>query len=164
MILKGLVVSDSWPIISLACMNKLDLLVEVFEEILISTAVWSEVTNNIDDPYHSRIFEFFKERVKSISSQNLLQDVMDYGESESVLLYKESKASFLLIDDKRARKIAESLNVNCIGTIGLLAFAKEKGIISEVRPLFIELLKNKRYYSLNLLNEVLTLNGEKTLI
>lgn len=40
--------------------------------------------------------------------------VMDYGESESILLYEELKADYLLIDDNKARMLAESLNINCI--------------------------------------------------
>jgi predicted nucleic acid-binding protein len=34
---------------------------------------------------------------------------MDYGESEAVILYEEMSGNFLLIDDKKARKIAENL-------------------------------------------------------
>jgi hypothetical protein len=41
---------------------------------------------------------------------------MDYGESEAITLYKELNANFLLIDDRKARLIAESMKVNCIGT------------------------------------------------
>ena len=35
-----------------------------------------------------------------ISGFNELSFLMDYGESESVILYKEMDADFLLIDDK----------------------------------------------------------------
>jgi hypothetical protein len=45
---------------------------------------------------------------------------MDYGESESVILYQELNANYLLIDDQKARLMAESLGVNCIGSVGLL--------------------------------------------
>ncbi len=86
---------------------------------------------------------------------------MDYGESESVMLFKETDADFLLIDDKKARRIAESLGVNCVGTIGLLATAKNKKVISELRPYFVIFLQNKRYYSLSLLNSVLEIQNEK---
>ena len=88
---------------------------------------------------------------------------MDYGESESVILYKELNADFLLIDDKKARSIAENFNIKCIGTLGILSTAKSKGIIQELRPLFEVLLKNGRYYSINLLNMLLEKHNEQTL-
>lgn len=65
---------------------------------------------------------------------------MDYGESESVLLYQELNADYLLVDDKKARAIAEHLGIQCIGTIGMLSIAKERGIIRELRPLFISFI------------------------
>ena len=86
---------------------------------------------------------------------------MDYGESEAVILYKETNAHYLLIDDKRAREIAESLNVRCIGTLGLLIIAKEKGIIKKLAPYFKGLIDNKRYFSVGLLNGLLSRYDEK---
>lgn len=85
---------------------------------------------------------------------------MDYGESESVILYKELNADFLLIDDKKARDIAENLEVRCIGTLGILSSAKSTGIIKELRPLFKTLFDNNRFYSLKLINAVLERNNE----
>ena len=80
---------------------------------------------------------------------------MDYGESEAVILYKELNADYLLIDDKKGRKIAENFHIHCIGTIGILAIGKERGIVDELKPLFESFLRNKRYYSLKLLNLIL---------
>jgi hypothetical protein len=85
---------------------------------------------------------------------------MDYGESESVILYKELKADFLLIDDKKARTVAENLGIKCIGTIGLLSAAKDKKIIFELKPLFENLLLNSRYFSIKLLNTILEQHNE----
>lgn len=67
---------------------------------------------------------------------------------------------FCSIDDKKARSIAETLNVNCIGTIGLLVVAKEKGMLNEIRPLFKKWINSERFYSIKLLNKVLEKYGE----
>ena len=69
----------------------------------------------------------------------------------------------MLIDDKKARSIAELMDIKCIGTIALLTLAKRKKLIAAIRPLFISLLSNKRYYSKKLLDQVLVLNNEKKL-
>ncbi|NRB51567.1 MAG: DUF3368 domain-containing protein, partial [Saprospiraceae bacterium] len=50
-----------------------------------------------------------------------------------------------------------------IGTLGLLINAKSKGNIDELKPLFQQLISNKRYYSLQLLNAILLQSGETTL-
>lgn len=118
----------------------------------------------IDNPvFKEKAITFFSARVKSITQINNLSLLMDYGESEAVILYKELNADFLLIDDKHARQIAESLQVNCIGTLGILIIAKEKGFIKKLHPYFRDLIKNKRYFSLELLNNIHKKHGEKTI-
>ncbi len=158
---NGLVVCDAGPIFSLAIIGKLDLLNELFDSVHIPNAVWEEITRDKTESHFQRISDFFETKVKEISSINNLTFIMDYGESEAVLLYKELLADFLLIDDKKARKIAENFEVNCIGTLGLLATAKNKGLIDELRPLFKAFLDNKRFYSLKLLNVILKKHEEE---
>lgn len=160
---KGLVISDSGPIFSLAIVVKLDLLNELFEKVSIPNAVWKEITKDSSVSFFSQIHSFFKNKTVEISGFNDLTFTMDYGESESVILYRELNADYLLIDDKKARKIAESLGVNCIGTLGLLHQAKEHNMIGELRQVFIELLENKRYYGIDLLNSILINNNEKVI-
>ena len=102
-------------------------------------------------------------RVVKIKSKNHLSMVMDYGESESVILYEEIKADYLLIDDNKARIVAEALNVNCIGSIGLLLKAKEKGLITELKTIFEKWISTGRYFSKKLLNKILIEVGEKVI-
>ena len=157
---RGVVISDTSPIFSLALIDKLDILAQLFSEVYIAKAVWEELTRDTKTSYYHAIVDFFQGKVKEITGFNDLTFVMDYGESESVILYKELNADFLLIDDLKARKIAENFSVQCIGTIGLLSNAKEKGLVTELKPLFETFLNHKRYYSLNLLNAILKQHGE----
>lgn len=158
---NGLVISDSGPIFSLAIIDKLGILNEIFEDISIPKAVWEEITRDNTKYYYKKINNFFKDKVKEISGLNELTFIMDYGESESVILYKELNADYLLIDDKKARSIAENLGIDCIGTIGVLSTAKEKGIVDKLKPLFEQFLENKRYYSVKLLNTILKKHNEE---
>lgn len=157
---NGLVVADSGPIFSLALVDKLYLLDALFDKVIIAQAVWDEITMDSSKPFHYRIATYFQDKKIKIQGFNDLTFVMDYGESESLILFKEQKANFLLIDDKKARTIAENFNVNCIGTIGLLSIAKDKGLITALRPIFIAFTANNRYYSINLLNAILIQNEE----
>lgn len=157
---NGLVIADSGPIFSLALIDKLDILNPLFDDVKIPQAVWKEITSDKTKADYPKIFDFFKDKTCNISGINELIFVMDYGESESLILYKELQADFLLIDDKKARRIAESLNVNCIGILGLLSIANDKGLIPGLKPVFESFLKNKRYYSIELLNAILISKGE----
>lgn len=160
---RGIVIADYGPIISLALVDKLWILEELFEEILIPEAVWHEITFDPNKAFVPLFKNFFRNRVLKISGFNELSMIMDYGESEAVILYKQINAKFLIVDDKKARKIAENFGVNCIGTIGLLGISKVKKIIPELKPVFKAFLQNNRYYSIDLLNHVLQANGEKPL-
>lgn len=160
---NGIVICDVSPIFSLAIIDQLNLLNELFNSIYIPNAVWEEITQDTTPLYYSTIFNFFKDKVREISSFNDLALIMDYGESESVLLYRELAADFLLIDDKKARKIAEHLGVNCIGIIGILSTAKDKELIETLKPLFVILLANKQYYSLRLMNMISNKHGEENI-
>jgi hypothetical protein len=78
-----------------------------------------------------------------------------------VILYKELNANFLLIDDKKAREIAEHFGIQCVGTIGLLSTAKHQGHIQALKPIFESFLKNRRYYAVHLLNSILREHHEE---
>jgi uncharacterized protein len=156
----GLVIADAGPIFSLAIVNKLDLLNDLFDEVLIPFAVWEELTADKSNWFYPIVSDFFQNKIRKIQGINHLTFIMDYGESESVVLYIEQNARFLLIDDKKARKIAENFKVKCIGTLGLLIAAKNAGFILELKPLFLKLLQNNRYYNNLLLNQLLESNNE----
>jgi hypothetical protein len=160
---NGLVIADAGPIFSLALVKRLGLLNDLFDDIKIPKAVWEEITLQKDTTFHTDIVDFFKNKVVDIKGFNELTFMMDYGESEAVILYKEQEANFLLVDDKKARKIAENFGINCIGTIGLLLISKEKGLINELRPIFLAFLRNKRFYSINLMNRLLVESNESPL-
>lgn len=158
---NGLVIADSGPIFSLAIINKLDILTDLFDNVYIPNAVWEELTRDKTTEHYQHIVKYFEGKVKEIIGFNELTFIMDYGESESVILYKELNADYLLIDDKKARNIAENFGMQCIGTIGILSIARSKGIIDELRTLFKLFIENKRFYSLTLLNAILKKHNEE---
>jgi hypothetical protein len=160
---NGLVIADSGPIISLAIINKLEILSALFDDIYIAKAVWEELTRDKTTEHYQRIIDYFEDKVREIKGFNELIFVMDYGESESVILYKELNADYLLVDDKKARNIAEQFGIQCIGTIGICSIAKDKGVINELKPLFELFIENKRFYSLTLLNEILKKHNESAI-
>jgi len=155
------VIADTGALISLGQVDQIQLIEKVFGEFYIAQAVWEELNQYEHPNFPSEILSSLSSKTVKITSKNHLAMVMDYDESESVILYEELKADFLLIDDNKARVVAESLDINCVGSIGLLLKAKQKGFIKELKPIFQAWLNSDRYFSLKLLNTIL-IQAEET--
>ncbi len=65
---------------------------------------------------------------------------IDKGESSAIALAIETPDSTVIIDDYKARKIAEKLGLTYTGTIGVIIKAKLLGIIPSIKPL-LEVIK-----------------------
>jgi hypothetical protein len=65
-----------------------------------------------------------------------------------------------LLDDARARKIAQRLNIKQIGTIGLLLRAKRQGLVETIKPNISALVENGIYIRRELIDAVLSEAGE----
>jgi predicted nucleic acid-binding protein len=74
------------------------------------------------------------------SKQRLLEMQIDKGESSAIALALETPNSLLIIDDFKARRIAERLALSFTGTIGVIIKAKLLGIIPSIKPI-IERIK-----------------------
>lgn len=155
-----IVIADTGALISLGQVGLISLIEKVFGEFYIAHAVWEELYKYEHPNFSKETLESLSSKIVKIRSKNHLAMVMDYGESESVILYEELNADFLLIDDNKARIVAESLDINCIGSIGLLLKAKQMGAINELRPVFESWLKSDRYFSLKFLNTILIQSKE----
>jgi predicted nucleic acid-binding protein len=64
------------------------------------------------------------------------------------------------IDDHRARVVAKHNQIECIGALGLLLVAKQRGIISVLAPYVSKLRQSSIFYGDVLLDKVLKLAGE----
>jgi uncharacterized protein len=156
-----LIVADSSALISLATCNALDLLLQVYDDLKVPEAVYAEVVAP-EKPQSDALGAFLSERVVKVDTTRwvLAAGGLGRGEIEAMALYKELSADALLIDDHRARVIAEHNQINCIGALGFLLLAKDKGKISEIAPYIHQLRDSSIYYGDALLDRVLKLAGE----
>ena len=155
-----LLIADTSPIILLLLIGKFDVLERLFPGFCVPLAVFNELQN------HNEITRFYKElsELKAKSKKVVVSfpiSGIEIGETEAIILYRELHADFLLIDDKKARQKAELLEVNCIGTLGVLYLAYRKKMIEKLRPLFVSLQNQERYFSKKYLNMFLEKTGEK---
>ena len=156
-----IVVSNTTPIISLSSINKINLLEEIFKKIYIPIAVYNEIRakNSYGFSEIEENFFIIKPITNSIYKNILLKD-LDEGEAETITLALEMKAEIILIDERLAYKIAKSLSLNPIGTISVLIEAKRRNLIKNLKNILEEMVVKGRWYSKNVLNEVLKSVGE----
>jgi predicted nucleic acid-binding protein len=64
---------------------------------------------------------------------------IDKGESSAIALALETPGSTVILDDYKARKIAEQLGVNFTGTIGVIIKAKLNDIIPSIKPILAKI-------------------------
>ena len=142
------VICDSTVLIGLAKIGKLDLLKQIYEEVYIPEAVYTEVVSRgKGKPGVREIANALwikKEPVKERRTVDLLIAEMGHGEAEVLVLGKELNADWLLVDDERARTAAVSAGFNIIGLAGILLLAKQLKLIPSIKPLFDE-LRNKNF-------------------
>ncbi|OEU57964.1 MAG: hypothetical protein BA871_15455 [Desulfuromonadales bacterium C00003096] len=152
------IVSNSSPLIALAKIGMLD----VLSGVVITKAVFDEITKPKRE-YAKELHEWGKDKiieVKSRKAVEYLELMIDRGEAETIVLAEELNVDAVLIDDLKARKIANLRGLNIIGTIGVLLDAKERGFISEIKPLLEELMKKKIRISKELYEHALELAHE----
>jgi predicted nucleic acid-binding protein len=157
-----LVISDASPVIALAACGKLDLLDKLFDQVYIPQAVFNELIIP-NKPKAREIIEWTKNKVISAKNKTVISALslnLDSGESEAISLYWETNTDFLLIDEKRGRVIALRNGIKTIGTIGVLLFAKQRGLITSVKPFLDILMNNSFRISEILYHQILERTGE----
>ena len=99
-------------------------------------------------------------KVKDRTAVNLLVSEFGQGESEVLVLGKELKADWLILDDARARTAAISAGYRIIGLAGILLLAKQRNLIKDIKPLFNELVDKNFRLSDKIMQTILEKAGE----
>lgn len=150
-----MIVSDAGPLIVLLKVNQLSILKDVFGTVSVPIAVYNEITLREQEKKLFLKAEWLKPlKIKKDNDYRLLEQLIDRGEAEAIILAKTLKSQ-LLVDDAKARKYAYLLNINVIGTLGLLKLAKNKGVISEVKGVVKEMLAEGYYIEEKLVTTLL---------
>ncbi len=161
------VVCDTNIVIDFAKIRSLDLLKNIFKEVMISVEVKEELLagergGTGEDDIRKAIDEWVNvENVKDMLAVESLKAHIGNGEAASIILYKETRADFLAINDLKARGLAHALGVKIIGSLGILRLAKNEGLLKEIKPLLDELRKIGSYISDELYRRILIDTGER---
>lgn len=143
------IVSDSTPLIRLAEIDSFYLLGKVFDKLYIPMAVYKEVVREgKGKPGEREVKEAGWIEIKKIKAKTAVRKLMKAeniheGEAEAIQLAKELKFRFILIDEHRAYKVAESLGLKVIGTLEFLYIAKQRKLIPKIKDKLDILLARK---------------------
>ncbi len=85
----------------------------------------------------------------------LLEEFIDTGEAEAIVLALELKADLLLVDNRDARNLAKKLGLQLMGTLGVIALAKYRGLIPKAKPIINQLIESGFWISRRVLEEFL---------
>jgi predicted nucleic acid-binding protein len=153
-----MIIGDSSALIALSVMDRLDILEKLFNKVYVPKAVYEEIAKS-NKAESKKLKQFLKDKVIEVKS-HIVKIGLGKDELESIVLYQELNAKFLLIDDKRAKKFAQLNSINTIGSLGVILLAKESGLINSVKK-DLEKLKDKNLYiSKELINKVIKLAKE----
>lgn len=134
--MKSNLVSNTVPLIALALIDRLDILQTIFQKVIIPEAVHKEMLEGGASSHGLHSYQkasWIKVQSLSATVDPLLQNILDIGEASVIQLAREAKADYVLIDERKARKIARDIfGLKVIGTARILVEAKRKGILNNV--------------------------------
>jgi hypothetical protein len=156
-----ILIADASALIALATCDQLELLDQLFGSVLVPPAVFAEVTVS-GRPQSGRLQTYLTGKVHRIDLHHFVQldAFADLGETQAMQLYKQLAADFLLIDDKRGRRIARINQIRAVGSLGVLLQAKRVGLIDRIAPALADIAASPVHISETLRATVLSLAGE----
>ena len=152
--MSSIVISDASCLIALNNIGSLNVLKDLYNEVIITNEVKNEFGESL--PNWIKIV-----KVRDLQKRKELEEVLDMGEASSIALSLEIEDSILIIDERKGRKIANSLNIKIIGTIGVLILAHKKGLIKDLITVILKLVNNGFRLSDNLLNRIIDQFGKQ---
>ena len=156
------VVSNTTPIISLLKIGKLEILKDLYDEIYIPQEVFNEIEAGKHKKYYLNLLTFEWIKIEQIQDRKSIAYFLDLdkGEAEAIVLATESEADLILLDESLGRFHAKHAGLRVTGTIGILVKAKKQGLISELKPLILELKEKGVWLSESLIERILELANE----
>lgn len=141
-----IVVSNASPLIIHAKLGQFDLLARLFTGIVIAPEVWEEVVvKGAGLPGAAEVQQASWVRLEAVANPAQLaiwqaQHNLGLGELATILLAKELAADLALIDECRARVLAQAEGVSPFGVIGVLELGYRKGENVDLRQAYQSLL------------------------
>jgi len=127
----AVVVSDTTPLHYLILLGQDSVLGKLYRQVIVPPAVLQELSH---PSAPAAILKWTKSPPAWLTVQALAEiqprfDNLDFGERQALSLAKEIRAELVLLDDKVARRVAESELIKVKGTLGVVADAASAGLL-----------------------------------
>jgi predicted nucleic acid-binding protein len=151
--MRKVIISDTSCLIILTNIGELELLRKLYGQITTTLDIASEYGDSL--PEWIEIVN-----VTDKSKQQILELQIDKGESSAIALALEIPNSTIILDDYKARRIANQLGLNFTGTIGIIVKARLQGHIPSIKPILAKIKKTDFRLSAEIEDEALKQAGE----
>lgn len=144
------VIANTSSLIFIAKINRFDLVKNIFTKIIVPKEVINEIFDK-DKPENTLIKKEINTFIQVENVKEIREFSADKGERAAISLCLEKKDRTFLSDDKKARKIARSLEIDTLGILGILLWNLENKYIAkqEFEELINDLMKNGYYITSN---------------
>lgn len=159
------IVCDTGPLIALSSVGRLDLLPQLFSRLVAPRAVIDELRAGGEDRPGARTIaeSGWLEIVEKVRAERLLAAELGPGEAATFALVSELGAPLVLLDDRRARRIAaQAYGLRIKGSAGVLVAARRAGLIGAVRPFLEAMVASGYYLSARLIDRACAAAGESS--
>jgi predicted nucleic acid-binding protein len=163
-----LLVADAGPLIALGVTQLLPLAAELYGALLVPQAVLNECTADITAPGATEVAQALASNALQIIDEAHIAPLdpaysQGLGTGEvAVLSYARTHHHIALIDERRARVIAQRLHVPVVGSGAVLIALKTQGHIESVKPALRAWQAHGYFISAVLVEQILERAGERT--
>ncbi|NES87667.1 MAG: DUF3368 domain-containing protein [Moorea sp. SIO2B7] len=141
-----IIISNTSPINNLAEIGQLNILQNIYNQIIIPKAVYNDLIHpGAGEIVINAVKNSDWIKVQSIQNQSMvkqLQNKINVGKAEAITLACEFNADQLIMDERLGRREAKGLGLNITGVLGVLVIAKNRNLITAVKPLIDDLIDN----------------------
>ena len=151
--MRRVVVADASPVIALLAIGQLDLLRQLFGEILVTPEVRTEIHGEL--PLWVSVMQ-----PGPVLATDHYGVKLDAGESSAIYYSENNHVDLVLMDERKGRSVCGRLNIPVLGTVGVIQDAKRAGIIPLARPLINALVADGLFLSQIVVDRALAEVGE----
>jgi len=126
------IISNTSCLIVLDNIGMLDVLKELYGKVFITEEVSKEFGKTVPDWIEVR-------KVSDNKYLKLMKNFVDLGEASTIALAVETDDIVIILDDLKARKLGQKLNLKITGTIGVLVKARKRNIITSTQEVLNKL-------------------------
>jgi len=144
--MRKIIVSDTSCLILLEKIGRIALLESLFGKITVTSVIADEFGKSLPD-----FIEI--EDAEDKKYQQILENILDAGEASAIALALEKDDCLLIMDESKGRREAKQLKIKLTGTVGILIFAKEKGLIQSVTEIIEQIRRTDFRISETLIQE-----------